>query len=655
MSEGSPQVFGAAAIDRAVGAVLASAAGDALGAPYEFAPPNPAAPCQLEGGGGFGWEPGEWTDDTQMALAVLTVLAAGRRDAEEIGAEMVRWYASGPRDVGGQTRAVLGDALRRERLAITAAESFQQRRPDAAGNGALMRTGPVALAALGNRDAVQRTRSFHRHRYIVTTFRTSATVSALVVISAAARMHSSSLFGLLSPRHPCSPTQPFTSSVCAVASRGASRVGEQTFGPCGAGIGRQRGAAMTDGLIPISSRGGVSADTLMEPVRVRVRTPDGNVAGYFGVGGNDYCAVVPQESATVFQPMLSADGLLYFADADSNKSLNTYGAYWAVDFGVSGGGFSLDGNVLSYGGYRLSMWTDSSGSRWVYANTKSIYTPLTVEFENVMVAHVFVLMLENRSFDNIFGRSDIPGLTVAPDDATNKWGNTTYPVKKGAPPALTGDPGHEFLDTFEHLCGHGQQWTSGQNYPAINNSGYVSNYATTTSEELPIPTSDHFGDVMALFDTPKQLPVIHTLATEYAICDHWFSSMPGPTWPNRFFVHAGTSGDYDTLSKYGPAWSQIKGYSFDNGTIFDAIKKRGLGYALYNDTVGPSDGWLFPQVSGLAGIWATDVGNVANLAKDLQGNYPLRLHLHRAELRRRAAQHLRRRFVPASARRHAQR
>ena len=37
---------------------------------------------------------------------------------------------------------------------------------------------------------------------------------------------------------------------------------------------------------------------------------------------------------------------------------------------------------------------------------------------------------------------------------------------------------------------------------------------------------------------------------------------------------------------------------------------------------GRSDGWLFPQVSGLAGIWATDVGNVANLAKDLQGNYP---------------------------------
>ncbi len=130
---GTRSALDAAAIDRAVGAVVVSAAGDALGAPYEFGPPNPAAPCQLEGGGHFGWEPGEWTDDTQMALAVLTVLATGRTDAEEIGAEMVRWYASGPRDVGGQTRAVLGDAERhgivasRRREVVPAAPSRRRR------------------------------------------------------------------------------------------------------------------------------------------------------------------------------------------------------------------------------------------------------------------------------------------------------------------------------------------------------------------------------------------------------------------------------------------------------------------------------------------------------------------------------------------------
>ena len=67
-------------IDRAVGAVLASAVGDALGAPYEFGAPDPTARCAMEGGGGFGWEPGEWTDDTQMALTILDVLATGSTD-----------------------------------------------------------------------------------------------------------------------------------------------------------------------------------------------------------------------------------------------------------------------------------------------------------------------------------------------------------------------------------------------------------------------------------------------------------------------------------------------------------------------------------------------------------------------------------------------
>jgi phospholipase C len=43
---------------------------------------------------------------------------------------------------------------------------------------------------------------------------------------------------------------------------------------------------------------------------------------------------------------------------------------------------------------------------------------------------------------------------------------------------------------------------------------------------------------------PGQLPAYHTLAREFAICDHWFSSVPGPTWPNRFFLHCASAGGY---------------------------------------------------------------------------------------------------------------
>src|ERR1700674_4030325 len=64
--------------DRAVGVVLASAAGDALGAPHEFGGPlSVDTELRMPGGGPFGWSPGEWTDDTQTALAVLNPLAHG--------------------------------------------------------------------------------------------------------------------------------------------------------------------------------------------------------------------------------------------------------------------------------------------------------------------------------------------------------------------------------------------------------------------------------------------------------------------------------------------------------------------------------------------------------------------------------------------------
>jgi len=130
--------------DRACGVVLASAAGDALGAGYEFGPPlPPLTPVGMDGGGAFGWEPGEWTDDTQMALAILSVLADGEADLARIESNFRAWYDSDPADVGNQTRRVLDvpGPLAERAASYTAAHPT-----NAAGNGSLMRTGPVALA-----------------------------------------------------------------------------------------------------------------------------------------------------------------------------------------------------------------------------------------------------------------------------------------------------------------------------------------------------------------------------------------------------------------------------------------------------------------------------------------------------------------------------
>lgn len=148
--------------DRAGGVLLGQACGDALGVPYEFAtPPGPGELAEMRGGGLGDFAPGEWSDDTAMAVAVAEGLLVGgpldeRLDA--IAAGFLDWYDGGPADIGNQTRAVLGAVARRERpglgaLTTEAAQTYAERHPRSAGNGALMRTSPIALAHLDDRDA----------------------------------------------------------------------------------------------------------------------------------------------------------------------------------------------------------------------------------------------------------------------------------------------------------------------------------------------------------------------------------------------------------------------------------------------------------------------------------------------------------------------
>jgi ADP-ribosyl-[dinitrogen reductase] hydrolase len=101
-----------AQLDRAVGVLLGTAAGDALGAPYEFGLPHgPKLEVAMVGGGSFGWEPGEWTDDTSMAIAIAEVAAAGADLREEAALNGVvrRWHSwmRTAKDVGLQTSQVL--------------------------------------------------------------------------------------------------------------------------------------------------------------------------------------------------------------------------------------------------------------------------------------------------------------------------------------------------------------------------------------------------------------------------------------------------------------------------------------------------------------------------------------------------------------------
>ena len=142
--------------DRALGAVLASACGDALGAPYEFGPAMAGEhPVEMRGGGPFGWEPGEWTDDTSMAIPVLEAVANGARwnEPRTHGRLLAAWsdWAQDAPDVGAQTRAVLGRmTANTEDAAKAAARAVHEQNGQSAGNGSLMRTTPLVLGFLGD-------------------------------------------------------------------------------------------------------------------------------------------------------------------------------------------------------------------------------------------------------------------------------------------------------------------------------------------------------------------------------------------------------------------------------------------------------------------------------------------------------------------------
>jgi phospholipase C len=195
--------------------------------------------------------------------------------------------------------------------------------------------------------------------------------------------------------------------------------------------------------------------------------------------------------------------------------------------------------------------------------------------------HLFILMMENRSFDHVFGFSSIKGLDIADpsrDTNTDPLTNKLYRVASGADFSLNNldpDPSHEFSDVMRQLAGPGAQHPDPvtHNYPSYTGKGFVDSYSANKSNDP--------GRVMNCF-SPEQLPVLNQLAEEFAICDHWFSSIPGPTWPNRFFMMAASSGGLTG----SPSPTEIAiatafaGYRFQNGNIFDALDRAKIEWVV---------------------------------------------------------------------------
>ncbi|MFI6900464.1 alkaline phosphatase family protein [Nonomuraea sp. NPDC050394] len=210
------------------------------------------------------------------------------------------------------------------------------------------------------------------------------------------------------------------------------------------------------------------------------------------------------------------------------------------------------------------------------------------------VRHVVVLMLENRSFDHMLG------YLVHPDpgyDGLRGGGPYTSPGWDGGPPvAASADAGPLATMDFDHshdaaMEQLGGGWVSAHERKARGLAeprfggllgpliGWL--YPKFAKKE---PVFGVGPEVMRCQD-PAGVPVLATLALEFAVCTRWYCSVPGETWPNRNYLHAATS---DGMTNIQPRF-------YTDPTIFETLEAAGHGWHVYHDDV--------PQVWAFSNLW----------------------------------------------------
>jgi phospholipase C len=169
--------------------------------------------------------------------------------------------------------------------------------------------------------------------------------------------------------------------------------------------------------------------------------------------------------------------------------------------------------------------------------------------------HIVVLMMENRSFDHMLGAlrardARIEGLTGAEFNVDTSGAQALVKPQAAFQGQLDPDPDHHFagvdFQIFDGNMAPGRQPTMG---------GFVKSYFAQQHD------LKHSRLIMNYFKSEK-VPVITTLATEFALFNGWFSSIPGPTLCNRAFAHYGTSFGHVDMNIFYP------------NTIFRSIYQR---------------------------------------------------------------------------------
>ncbi|MFO0938679.1 MAG: alkaline phosphatase family protein [Gemmataceae bacterium] len=219
------------------------------------------------------------------------------------------------------------------------------------------------------------------------------------------------------------------------------------------------------------------------------------------------------------------------------------------------------------------------------------------------IDHIVVVMMENRSFDNLLGflyasENNQPPLNLPtqpsptyagllPQNQSDQFWNPSnrgYFTNGDAPQKVfvsspTGgqvpftvpdpDPNEAFLNFNFQIFGT----TEPTNLQSPTMLGFYVDYLDAKNSSPAVA-----NQIMQCFD-PTQLPVLSALAKQFAVCDAWFGSAPAQTWPNRGFVHTGTSRGQVTNGDV---------FAYATETIYEVLGKKGISWAVFNDSSLPS-------------------------------------------------------------------
>jgi phospholipase C len=202
------------------------------------------------------------------------------------------------------------------------------------------------------------------------------------------------------------------------------------------------------------------------------------------------------------------------------------------------------------------------------------------------IQHVVCLLLENRSFDQMLGcfseiYNDLDGIDRL-QPRTNALAPGSQPDRQQVFEQLPTDhrqmPWQEpYLWDPHHEVPHVHTQIEGPASRPEPMGGFVADFAEAYGNSTDAARQYVMGYYPLDF-----LPALHTLGRNFLICDRWFSSLPGPTWPNRFFALSGTASGRVDMPGDGTYRFDVPGYFHQQQpTIFDRLNERGIHWKAY--------------------------------------------------------------------------